>query len=345
MEATLPLHDFPQQETVTDALALTRAPDVVLEEARKAAVALTDVIEKKTKKIKFNGRTYLQFEDWQTLGRFYGVTAIVKGTHHVEYGEGEDKVAGFEATAEALLVSTNQVISAAEALCLNDEPNWSKKPLFQLKSMAQTRACAKALRNVLAWIVVLAGYAPTPAEEMSDEFDEGAPLGNFQMRAWAGALESTGKTKAQIETWLQTTFRHQDVSKLTRLEFDRAIKWLVSNEPLQQTLETSVAAARQNVPSSPTAAPKRTEIARLEGEAKIVSVSGEIASMAQRSKGDKTWLNVKMADGVELSAWNLKWEESLKPFIGKQIEFLCRVSSAAGRTYYTIESIDVPEIV
>jgi hypothetical protein len=32
--------------------------------------------------------------------------------------------------------------------------------------MAQTRACAKALRNVLAWVVVLAGYAPTPAEEM-----------------------------------------------------------------------------------------------------------------------------------------------------------------------------------
>jgi len=32
--------------------------------------------------------------------------------------------------------------------------------------MAQTRACAKALRNVLAWVVVLAGYRATPAEEM-----------------------------------------------------------------------------------------------------------------------------------------------------------------------------------
>ena len=38
--------------------------------------------------------------------------------------------------------------------------------------MAQTRACAKALRNVLAWVVVLAGYAPTPAEEM-DTSDSG----------------------------------------------------------------------------------------------------------------------------------------------------------------------------
>jgi hypothetical protein len=153
----------------TDALAINRAPDVVLEEARKAAKALTQVIEGKPKKIQFNGKTYLQFEDWQTLGRFYGVTAFGKTTKYIEFGEGDDKVCGFEATAEALLVSTNQVISSAEALCLNDEPNWSRKPLFQLKSMAQTRACAKVLRNVLAWVVVLAGYAPTPAEEMTGD--------------------------------------------------------------------------------------------------------------------------------------------------------------------------------
>jgi hypothetical protein len=39
-------------------------------------------------------------------------------------------------------------------------------PMFQLRSMAQTRAAAKALRNALAWVVVLAGYRPTPAEEL-----------------------------------------------------------------------------------------------------------------------------------------------------------------------------------
>ena len=74
----------------------------------------------------------------------------------VEYGDAR----GFEATAEARLVSTNQVISRAEAMCLDDEWKWEGKPLFQIKLMAQTRACAKALRNVLAWVVVLAGYAP-----------------------------------------------------------------------------------------------------------------------------------------------------------------------------------------
>ena len=144
-------------------LSVQRAPDVVLEEAAKAAKALKEVIESKPKKVTFGGKTYLQFEDWQTIARFYGVTAVGRSTKYVEF----EDVKGFEASADALLVATNTVISSADAMCLNDEPNWKNKPFYQLRSMAQTRACAKALRNVLAWVVVLAGYQPTPAEEMN----------------------------------------------------------------------------------------------------------------------------------------------------------------------------------
>ena len=147
------------------ALALQRTPQIVIDEARKAAAALNAIIEAKPNKLVLNDKTYLWYEDWQMLGRFYGVTAGSADqvpTKFVEYGEAR----GFEATAEARLVSTNQVISRADAMCLDDEWKWEGKPLFQLKSMAQTRACAKALRNVLAWVVVLAGYCPTPAEEI-----------------------------------------------------------------------------------------------------------------------------------------------------------------------------------
>lgn len=151
-------------------VAIHRPPAKVLEEARQAAQALTDVISKKAKPVKFNGETYLEFEDWQTVARFYGITARARDTKFVQY----DKVSGFEASADALLVTTGQVISSADAMCLNDEPNWSKKPMFQLRSMAQTRACAKALRNVLSWVVVLAGYKPTPAEEMDGVFHQTA---------------------------------------------------------------------------------------------------------------------------------------------------------------------------
>ena len=143
------------------ALMLTRTPDEILSEAQKAATALSRVIAGKKKKVMFNGEQYLEFEDWLTVAKFYGLTVGIKQTKFVEYGE----VTGFEATATVINQSGVEV-SAADAMCLNDEPNWAKKPLYQIRSMAQTRACAKALRQVLAWVVVLAGYRPTPAEEM-----------------------------------------------------------------------------------------------------------------------------------------------------------------------------------
>ena len=150
-------------------MSLSRPPEIVLEEAQRAAKALAEVINNKKRKVQFNGETYLEFEDWLTVGRFYGVSCRVDRTAYVQY----DEAAGFEAHASAILNPGGQVISAAEALCLNDERNWAAKPLFQLRSMAQTRACAKALRNALAWVVVLTGYRPTPAEEMGSDMAGG----------------------------------------------------------------------------------------------------------------------------------------------------------------------------
>lgn len=174
-------------------LSISKPPARVLEEAREAALALREVIALKEKPVVFNGEQYLEFEDWQTVARFYGVTARVRSSRFVEYKD----IHGWEAEADAVQISSGITISAAEAMCLNDEPKWSSKPkyewqtvngqrkrvqigeekvpLFQLRSMAQTRACAKALRNVMAWVVVLAGYRPTPAEEMIAGHDDPAP--------------------------------------------------------------------------------------------------------------------------------------------------------------------------
>lgn len=152
-------------------VSVSRDPNIVLNEARRAASALDGVLRKKKKKVMFNGKQYLEFEDWQTVGKFYGVTAKVVDKKVVDFGD----VRGFEATAVAYHVKTGKEISRADGMCLNDEPNWRTKPLFQLSSMAQTRACAKALRNVLSWVVVLAGYAPTPAEEMTGQEHDKAP--------------------------------------------------------------------------------------------------------------------------------------------------------------------------
>src|SRR5207249_8854063 len=113
----------------SNALSVSRPPDVVLREAQKAAKALAKVVET-SHKVVIAGKTYLTYEHWQTVGRFYGVTAVCTSTKYIEFGEGDYKVVGFEARADALLVASNQVISSAEAMCLNDEDKWAGKPLF-----------------------------------------------------------------------------------------------------------------------------------------------------------------------------------------------------------------------
>lgn len=174
-------------------LVVEREPGVVLAEARKAAVSLQGILNGKKNPVIFNKEQYIEFEDWQVLARFYGLAAKVVSTTPVDFGG----VRGFEARAVVVDGKTGLEISAAEAMCLNDEDKWSTRtkyewkdgkrvkvgevpvPMFQLRSMAQTRACAKALRNVLAWVVVMAGYKPTVAEEMTGDevpYQQGPPM-------------------------------------------------------------------------------------------------------------------------------------------------------------------------
>lgn len=204
----------------SESLRLLRSPAEMLAEAKQAADALKDVIEHtKRKPLFIHGELYLYFEHWQTVGHFFGVTPKVVATKPVRYGE----VRGFLARAEAL--RNGEAVSAAEAICMNDESKWSVRarygkdeydrkvkigdepvPRFQLRSMAQTRACAKALRLVLSWVVVLAGYSPTPAEEMvGDEFNQSLPSDicrDCGMDLWGNdgldAQKETGKRLCRV---------------------------------------------------------------------------------------------------------------------------------------------------
>ena len=137
------------------------SPNRVISEAQEMANALYQVVEKQHLYMDIGGNKYLQLEAWQLLGKFCNVHGLVESVQPVEYFGTK----GFEAKA-VVRDSEGVVIAAAEAVCLDDEPNWTDKPLFQLKSMAQTRSLSKAYRSTLSFIVSMAGYAPTPLEEM-----------------------------------------------------------------------------------------------------------------------------------------------------------------------------------
>ena len=150
--------------TQTD-LDVQRDPERVLEVASKAAKALQRVVAAKPKPVIINGEQYLEFEDWQTLGQFYGYAVRTLDAEPVEV----NGVQGAKARAELVDFRTGEIIGGAVSYCMADEDRWAGRPWFQLASMAQTRAGAKAFRNRLAWIAVLAGYKATPYEEMTGD--------------------------------------------------------------------------------------------------------------------------------------------------------------------------------
>ncbi len=231
-----------------ESLRLARRPEEVLEDASRAAKALTKIVEDNKWMVQIGKSKHLRVEAWMTLAHFYGITGKVRECHYIQFGN----AVGWEAVADAVRMSTGVAISSGEAMCLNDEDNWNVRPkyewqngkrvkvgeepvpLFQLRSMAQTRAISKALRNTLAWVVVLAGYSPTPAEEMTGNEQPGegksAPampqrksetngntISDKQMkRLWALGYGATPpKSQAEIKEIVKR-YGFESVPKITR---------------------------------------------------------------------------------------------------------------------------------
>jgi hypothetical protein len=149
---------------VTTGLILEGDPEAQLDYAQKAAKALMKRVEAKPRKVIISGKQYLEFGDWQTVGRFFGSTVGIEWSRPIER---QEEIIGYE--ARAVVYQHGQIISSAEHICLRGEKNWGNRDEYAVKSMAQTRAGAKALRNAFGWVAELAGYDSTPAEEMEDE--------------------------------------------------------------------------------------------------------------------------------------------------------------------------------
>lgn len=167
----------PKELQVIEAQALDK-PEHDTKFAQESARLLVDIIKKNNWSRKLGGQSeHIQYEGWQTAGKYYGYSVKTYDSEYVEYGG----TWGFKAKATVVNEKTGIEIGGAEALCMSDEINWKSKPKFQLASMAQTRAGSKALRQILGFVVALAGYNPTPAEEMIAE-EPKAPLNPKEMR-------------------------------------------------------------------------------------------------------------------------------------------------------------------
>lgn len=208
-------------------------PKDVMRRGREVARELKRFIKSNAGQVVLiEGSKHPRAECWQFVAACYGHSPIVTSTQ--ELLDEADHGIGFLAIAH-LRDAGGQIVSGAEAACMREEPDWQTSPAFQLRSMAQTRACAKVTRNVFAYVMVLAGLCPTPAEEMeARRHREQSPkpssaqktVTDRQVKAFEEACATNGKTVEQISSYLKDV---QHVAQLRELKrgkaFTEAITW------------------------------------------------------------------------------------------------------------------------
>ena len=159
------------QELAPAGLFKTDDPVEVVERATRVADSLKDVISQRELYTIIQGKPHVRVEGWQLVGAMLGVTAVCVETVEVE--------GGWKATVEAR-TADGRVIGSASALCTKNEKRgpWKSADDYARLSMAQTRATSKALKGPLGFVISLAGYQTTPAEEMT--FIEADPVAEVE---------------------------------------------------------------------------------------------------------------------------------------------------------------------
>lgn len=180
----------------------TQDPAAFIKRATAQADALKAVIDAKNLAVSIGGgsKKHVLIDGWQTLMALNGVmprTVDLKrelcDSRTCPYPKCEGGRLTVKVTTELHRVQDNLLLTSVEAECSQHEPRWSKAEHYAVTSMAQTRGIGKACRQLYGWVMALAGYDATPAEEMPER-----PHGDAQAPARpapAPARKSTAAAK------------------------------------------------------------------------------------------------------------------------------------------------------
>ncbi len=134
-------------------------PQAMVRHATEIANVLSDVIKKQRLAVRIGPNEYVKSEGWATLGVMLGILPRESRVTESENGD-------FEAYVDLVRQTDGVVVGGASSLCATSEKRWKDADRYARRSMAITRATGKAYRLSFAWIMTLAGYNPTPYEEM-----------------------------------------------------------------------------------------------------------------------------------------------------------------------------------
>lgn len=136
---------------------------VPITRARQVAQDLAQIVRECKLSLRIGQTEYVRYEGWQIMCALLnvGLPTIVE----VERIQLEGDAYAYRAVAEFELMGR---VYRAESRCDSTERNWQGKPEYAVMAMAQTRASGRVMRMCLGWIMPLAGYSGTPAEEAID---------------------------------------------------------------------------------------------------------------------------------------------------------------------------------
>lgn len=160
----------------------TDDPVAVVERASVIATALADVIKRRNLYKHIGQSDHVFVEGWTLLGSMLGVFAEVEWSRPLD--------GGWESRAVARTLA-GRTVGAAESMCSRSEGKWRNSDDYAIRSMAQTRAVSKALRLPLGFIMELAGYSATPAEELNEPPGRGERPTRHQEVAGQGTVATT----------------------------------------------------------------------------------------------------------------------------------------------------------
>lgn len=134
-----------------------RAEMVIMANTLKEFVIAKDLFSE------IKGKKYIHIEGWQFALQSMGLFPLIKEVKDISDGS----TVKWFVEAEILNIKTNQIMGKGFALCSSKESSKKAFDEYAILSMAQTRAIGKASRNLVGWIMKLAGYEGTPSEEMT----------------------------------------------------------------------------------------------------------------------------------------------------------------------------------
>lgn len=275
--------------------------------ARDMAGALADVIERQKLATVIQGRKFVGVEGWTTLAVMLGVVA-----REVQTTEADGI---YTAVVELIRMSDGACISRASAECGEEKP-WNQRPRYARRSMAQTRATGKACRLAFSWIMALAGYEPTPAEEMPDTRQDEQPtveipvekiaagdrlITDNQRKLLEAKINEHHLNREGVKVWILRRFGANEFRALTRTQFDELLAQLPRMAEIKAKREAESEAKEEREAIQAESKPEiSNEI--LERVKRLRENAKQIRKAAQYADGNSYYADTRRAEEMEIAA-------------------------------------------